>query len=154
MCKWVYQFMRQLWLQKQVRDMIFCSMKIHTHKKLFSHITKVRIYILGKNGNGEMTELYANTLLLANNHQARNTIQQHIGCNLTLRMKWEVLFTFLRTVHAIMVRCMILVRNGSFDPTLKIVKLTAALRGICLSQQSSTDPDTKSSIPVSKPREE
>ena len=51
-----------------------------------------------------MGELYANTLLLTNNPQARNAIQQQTGCDSMLGMRGEVLFTSLRIVHITLVR--------------------------------------------------
>ena len=43
------------------------------------------------NRNDEMTEIYANSLALANNHQPRNAIQKQSGSDTTLGMKGEVL---------------------------------------------------------------
>ena len=95
------------------------------------------------NRNDEMTEIYANSLELANDHQSRNAIQQQTGSDTRLGMQGEALYSSLRIVHIPMVRAELLARNHTFDSTFKIRKLAGILREICIFQQITGEPNTK-----------
>ena len=136
------------------RHHILSNENTTARRKAISLYLKDKNMQFRNNRNDEMTEIYANSLALANNHQPRNTIQQQTGSDTTLGMKGEVLFSSLRIVHIPMVRAELLARNHTFDPTFKIRMLASSLREICISQQRTGQPNTKSFLPISRPREE
>ena len=136
------------------RHHILSNENTTARRKAISIYLKDKNMHFRNNRNDEMTEIYANSLALANNHQPRNTIQQQTGSDTTLGMKGEVLFSSLRIVHIPMVRAELLARNHTFDPTFKIRKLASTLREIYISQQRTGQPNTKSFLPISRPREE